>query len=305
MSDEPRRAGEAGSVDPSIFRAPRSWHPGLRAAGSLGAVAAAALLLGAAWFAGQLGPPSAQSGGFTNGDRVVATGVVVVDATSQTCLSAPFPVRLGGLLKPIAHCPPISVPVRGVQVSGLPDWTATGAGGFSGLVTVEGTWDDGLVAQTVAPAPPPTTPDPEVPCSTPVGGWPNTPAASLDYEAALARLNAQLAQAPTQYVGLWTTVASPGRVTVAVVGTVTAPDGVRAQLARVFPYALCVTRVAYSTADLEGTAAQLSRPDGTWGTDISVSLDRVVVHLAVVDDAAAATLTTHPDATADPLVRRE
>jgi hypothetical protein len=81
-----------------------------------------------------------------------------------------------------------------------------------------------------------------------------------------------------------TAVGPPGSVLT--VGTVGDLARVQGRLARIYPYALCVTQARFSAAELSPVAMRLSSADLTWQAQVEPDTDRVRVYLTVVDVAA-------------------
>lgn len=248
--------------------------------------------------------PAASRAVVEPGDEVTGTGNIVLDERGKWCLYG-LVLNLGGIPRPIEACPPNSVLVQGVDVSGLAGWTAVGDSGYTGQITVRGTWTGEAVRveSVVVAAPRPRTAR-DVPCPAPAGGWPVPDPPPIELEEGLRRLGALLEREPARYSGYWMAAASAseGLPAVAVVGTVEDPGEAQEDLESVYPFALCVVRVEYSMADLEQASSQLLRPDGSWANTISSELDRVIVRLPLVDQTADAVLSAHPEATADPII---
>lgn len=248
----------------------------------------------------------------SSGDNVLATGVVVAGRDGVVQICDPLMTRLVKLEdeQPI-QCSAVAVLVHGLNLSTLPGWTERGGGGFSDPVTVRGIWTgDAIEAKDAGAGSVESAPQPQIPCTTPNGGWPAPPSTELDLETALTRLTDELAAQPAQYSGYWVASAANGAGAdrIAVVGAVDDPDAARTVLESVYPYALCVTKVKYSSTDLERAADNIgqdlqSRPTGSWRTRVSQQLNRVIVRTYVVDRDLVQLLDTYPEATADPLVR--
>lgn len=171
-----------------------------------------------------------------------------------------------------------------------------GAEGWEGEdVQLEGTWDgDELTSTVVSAGPPPARPTrPPIPCDPPAGGWPETPT-SVDSDAAVAALQAEVDDHPSRYVGLWgaSNKDSTGAVSnrAVVVGTVEDVQSVTAALTAIYPFSLCVVASDFSAADLQPIAAELKDLDFPWQVDLEAQVGRVEVWTTALSPAMAEAL---------------
>jgi len=249
------------------------------------------------------------------GDPIVATGLLVSHDAGNTitiCVPAQDPPGLlaseclprSGDGQPAG--PARSVPVIGLRPEEVPGLTR-GRAGFSTTAygTVYGMWlGDSIGADAFVAAEPSGPIRYELACEEPPGGWLPTPPEGAAGEEALYRLQAEVEQQRTLYSGLWrayrvgitmpvsgsvmiaglSAVGPPGSVlTVGIVGDVAR---VQSRLARIYPYALCVTQARFSSAELSPVAVRLGSADLTWQAQVEPDTDRVRVYLAFVDAAA-------------------
>ncbi len=243
------------------------------------------------------------------GDDVTATGVVVDDnGVARIC--DPLPVRTIKLSEDQpAHCSGVAVVIRGLELAALPGWIERGATGSSDVVTLTGTWTgDAIDAATVMPTAIDSDPQPELPCLTPDGAWPEAPSDELEFETALSRLANYLAAEPSRFSGYWVSSGVNGRDRVAVVGVVDDPGAAQIDVETVYRYPLCVAHVEHSALDLNRAVESItqdlgSRPVGSWRARVSQRLNRVAVRIPIVDADTARLLEKYPEAAADPLVR--
>lgn len=256
------------------------------------------------------------------GDRVAATGQVIAIAGETPTICIPAPVRDRAYEpgeEPPPSCSPMSVPVVGLDLDALPGWTSRGDTQFSAEVEVRGQWTGEVieveeVEEVAAAGQEPGVSWPPVPCTAPSEGWPSPLPPSVEGEAVLAKLSGEVSAHTDLYVGMWTAVPTGAQTateqgasanSVVVVGTTEDPTDVEPHLRLLYPYALCVTQVPYSAADLRPIAERLARPDRTWQAEIDPAAGRVRVRLIVLDDAAAATLADVADeVVVEPFVRK-
>jgi hypothetical protein len=268
------------------------------------------------------------------GDPVVATGLLIThDAGTTITICVPTGYRPALLA---SEClarseegqtagPARSVPVLGLRPDEVPGLTR-GRAGFSTTVygTVYGMWlGDAIGADAFVAAEPSGPTRYELACEEPAGGWqPATPEGAPGEEA-LYRLQAEVEQQRTLYSGLWrayrggitmpvsgsvmisglTAVGPPGSVLT--VGTVGDLARVQSRLARIYPYALCVTQARFSAAELSPVAVRLGSADLTWQAQVERDTDRVRVYLTYVDAAAIERIGDDADKVVlEPLVRK-
>jgi hypothetical protein len=201
------------------------------------------------------------------------------------------------------------VPVTGVDPATLPGWSERDQ--RSDFVTIRGTWAGGRIpVEEVGPVVPSRTglrAPPPLACPAPSGGW----QPGLPGEAAARPLNDEVTSHPDLYSGLWAAEIPPaesggGRVTVAVVGTVGDVAMVQLQLAQIYAYNLCVTKVDYARSDLlsaQTRLAELHRKD--WFSSVDTGWNRVYLKLLVLDTGAAQLIGADADKIEiDPLVQK-
>jgi hypothetical protein len=323
LTDLGRRWREAQKeppiIDPMMFSSsPRtpilSLGQLVRAAAVIGALGVGVVAVGLAigpWRTGSRTGTQAEIA--APGQLVSATGVVVAGSDGVARICDLLPDRLGGVDEGgRVQCSVVAAVVRGLALARLPGWAERDGIGFSDPVTVRGIWTGDSIEASSTPSVP-TSPEigRDSPCPTPDGGWPALPSDELLLETALTSLTTELAADPGRYSGYWVTSAGAGvgANRIAVVGTVDDPGAAKATLESIYPFPLCVTLVQYSAADLaraeDGIAHDLqSRPDGSWRAHVSQQLDRVSVRTAIIDDDILQVLQRHPEAVADPLVKR-
>lgn len=281
-----------------------TWRDGTRwrhSTGGLGAAAGVAILLVA--LASSLPPtlpgtdrPSPPVSGAADatpspdgqvvlgdGDRAVGEGYIVLEAGTTTpvlCDLEVGPLPAGAQIT----CSGPRVPLSGVELSELPEWSDVNGSWRSSRVEIVGSWRDGeLFVDLVRPEAEPLI-DNRVPCEAPAEGW--TRAADADAaESASRRLSEEVERHPSTYSGAWTAFARGGQPVV-VVGTVDDVNATRERLNTIYPYALCVVSVPYSRVDLVSAADDLSAASEDWRVAIDASVGRVRVRIGVVDEAA-------------------
>jgi hypothetical protein len=240
------------------------------------------------------------------GASVTATGVIIVEPTGRAQLCLPNASRARNYepgTEPPPSCSPIAVALRDLKVAELPDTTVREGTRFTPLVRVVGIWtDDALRVERVETGHPEPAVPPVVPCVAPDRGWAQGPD-PVDLETAVHVLATKVSDRPDVYSGYWTVPLTGSPSSVAVVGTVKDPGTGEAELERFYPYALCVTRVEYSASDLQRVAGMIASADPTWQPEVIPQLNRVRVHLPVIDARAADILRQYPQAIGEPLVR--
>jgi len=173
-------------------------------------------------------------------------------------------------------------------------------------VHLVGTWtESSLRVDSVQGEAPPTTVPAGVPCPQPETGWPNPSVTPLQEEQDLAHLDDLIGQAPQSYGGTWSGIVavSGQQVRVQVVATTGDPSAIYDRLRPVFPLALCVARVDFSSARLQNAADELSAAHPGWIVELDPIADRVRLRLPLVDETVAGELLGHPEVVADPLLR--
>lgn len=247
-----------------------------------------------------------------DGDAVTAVGRLLESSTGAVTLCRKtFGMGTAGEGTSMIGCDDYSVvEVAGLDVHSLPGrqelnyWVST-------YVRVNGTWSDGTIIGSTADAiEPPQGPGRRtVPCPTPAAGWPGN-APSAEFEVAVPRLEATIAESAETYSGL--SVASIGDTeeTALVVGTVADIDAVRDQLSATFPYNLCVIAVEFSAAELHRVDQELRSASGPWRSSVDLRTDRVTVVTTVLDPATVEALSPFADAitvevAVEPLVRAD
>lgn len=229
------------------------------------------------------------------GEHVAAHGQIVKAGESGPTICRVLPPPDVGYEDPAAApapvCSSFTVPVLGVVFESLPGWSVRGNTGFSAELIVRGTWTGSAidVAQVLEPGAAPTHVWPPVPCEEPVGGWPSTAGGPLEVEASLSALGDEIAANPDLYVGSWRAGSvdpSGGDETIIVVGTTVSPEEVRVKLRRLYPYALCITKVDYNATQLRNVATALSEVEASWAVSLRPELSRVQVDVVVLDARA-------------------
>lgn len=225
------------------------------------------------------GPPEAI---VRPGDTVVAFGTVVVlpDGDVVLCGSGGSLARAGAA----QACGASDVPLLGVDADAIPGLELIGPNRVAQEITVRGTWTaDGLAVSGVAPGGQPIDPwNPANPCPGQSGMQPD--AMPLDYEAAGARLQELVEAAPARFGGLWLADGEDGS-SVLVLGVVGPPRAVRAEIAEVFPFPLCLVSVARSMEVLRRSQAALQAINPGWSVSTEYSINRVFVLVPVLTEA--------------------
>jgi hypothetical protein len=165
---------------------------------------------------------------------------------------------------------------------------------------VQGKWDGEAIEATsvIASAAPPFVIGYTMPCKAPAGGWPAIPD-SEEAEAAARALEREVAEHPDRYVGLWPApiTDAAGRITAraVVVGTLEDEQSVAAELARIYPFNLCVIRSDFSASQLQPVLDRLLALDRRWQVMIEPAVGRVVVTTTVLDSSTAAVIAEFAD----------
>jgi hypothetical protein len=115
---------------------------------------------------------------------------------------------------------------------------------------------------------------------------------------------------PEEYVGLWSAVfeveKGPSSEGAQVVGAVSDVDTATARLSSIFPFNLCVVRVAFSARDLNEVADHLSELQIVHASEIDPAIDRLVIRPLVLDSRTAEAIRPFADRIVlQPLVERD
>jgi len=297
-------------------RWPIRWQPLAATAAVLAVVAGAVTVASLRRSADDVRLPAASSGTdavVRDGDVVVGQGEVVAlpGRPVQLCPQRPV-VALDIPNPPPPPACEVAVTVVGLDLDRL-SYRQERDGAVWGSARVVGVYRAGTLTVTrqeavVDPPREDATAADEVPCPEPAGGWPRQPDPSSpdSLERALGRLNQVINQNPTvfgevyiRYPYGWHLQDQSNRkgTEVYVVGTVGDLADARRMLEAVFPAEhLCVTRAAWSKAEMSAAESQLrsaqARQVGVSDVRREVLTDRVVAHLVVLDEAASRFLAT-------------
>ena len=256
----------------------------------------------------------------SDGSTVICRAVVDLSGGNlpPACAGIAVPCRTvvdpsGGNLPPA--CLGIAVPVEGVDPGSVPGWVEAGvqpdwvrpdAVGWAPLVTVTGRWTGNAIqADGYAIFEPPGPTFDPVPCTSTIQGRDEADAEDpLDPEKAIGALNTYVAGHPERYSGVWRgQLSADDAVGVAVVGSVDDPAVVAPDVARIYPFRFCITRVKYSATELAGVVGDASRGHPWWEVETDPH-GYVNVTVPFIDPASASALSTLGDrVVVEPLVR--
>lgn len=248
------------------------------------------------------------------GDLVRAIGLIMGSDEVGLRMCRPsgslLPGRISPTSDPTPGCPPeVSVGLVGVAGETLPSWTPTGNGGRTGFVAVEGTWSSQAIRvdRVAAVERQFGRPDLPVACEAPPDGWPGEPPPSLEGEDAIRRIATLVEADPQEYGGYWGADLDPAAESesVIVVGVVGNVAAARETLKVIYPYNLCVIAVEYSAAELIEIESAIGPFTVSWMPSVDAAMNRVVVEVPYVDDAAASRVAPFGDAVVfDPIASK-
>lgn len=281
----------------------RAWAP-LAAVAGVAAVLAVVVLPVVLRGDGGAGTDIGAPGGGSPGAGPVGTGEMEgigtllreADGTTKLCASV---IATMSLPPTGAACSPVFVLVTGVEDRWFTQ-EATSGQAWSESVRVEGSYSNGTLAvRQVEPFHPDVAPQEPavVPCEPPAGGW--APGQNVDERA--NALSEYVRARPDRFTDVWVgypdgppTMDTGADVTspmVYVVGTTGDVEAAGTELEAIFPGNLCVHPVAYSAADLQAIADQLSAVSTTpIQADVMVIENKVRVKVVALDPSTNAVL---------------
>jgi hypothetical protein len=247
------------------------------------------------------------------GDEVEGRGAVVADQGGYLLclLNASSDVKYSPGKQPPPSCSPIAVRLTGVDATAVPGWKEENGVGIALDVRVRGHWTGQSIEVTGISQPPPLQPRYVLPC-VPSSSLPEPSDPQLQ-ESAAGALSAAIANHSDLYDDLWRgypegwVPGSPAPSTQGsayVVGTTGDVVSARQQMSAIYPYPLCVEKVDFSSAQLHAAAQRLAQPP-VWRVEVGADLDRVIVELAVLDQAAVNRIANDAEMVmVQPLIRR-
>jgi hypothetical protein len=282
------RSSEAPYSDSRVTEWRARRMPLVAVAQLMGSVSAIAIIGGVFVFGlwihgGAIGAPAASQVGPTvaDGDRVSASGYLV--QTDGDTLMACMPAS-SRLVLPV-YCSAVHVPVTGLDPTTLSQWRAQSGGGYAAGVTVEGIWSRGVLHAERAYAT--ATEDPLPVCDEVVGA---APPDSLTQEAAMQALDAEVSGSRSIYSGTWPATDSRGDDVTAV--GVIHPRAAEAasNLAKIYPFRLCVVPVDFARDSLDARVTDLAASHPDWLPTLDIPRDRVDIFVPVLDGPTASAL---------------